>query len=103
MPLERAKLESALTAKGFQGLEGAKHTRFRLFVDGKLTSVMTFVSRGSGYRVLDDSLLAAISRQLHLSKAELLRLAECTLTGGAYVQLLRDRKVLPPPVAPPSP
>jgi hypothetical protein len=94
MPIERNEVIRALTAKGFELEEGTRHTKLRLSVDGKRTSVGTLLSRGTQSRDLGEPMVAAIAREVRLSKAELVRLVECSLSGAAYVELLRGRGIL---------
>lgn len=92
MPLEREDMRRAYLQKGF--VEGpGDHDRFFLFVNGKRTAINTKLSRGSGYRTYTDRLLSDVCRQLKLTKAELLKLVECSIGGDEYVRLLRERGI----------
>lgn len=85
---DRRKIQAALETKGFKQRDG-DHDFFDLLVKGKKVGIMTKLSRGSSYKVYSDSLLGAMARQLRLSKADLMRLIECTLSGDAYAKLLQ--------------
>jgi hypothetical protein len=88
-----ADIERALLRKGFV-LESSHH-RVLHHVRGKdLSGVRTFLSHGS--KDYGPALLARVSRQLHLSKAELLQLIDCGMSSGEYVALLVEREVLDP-------
>ncbi|MCB1222097.1 MAG: hypothetical protein H7A35_00475 [Planctomycetales bacterium] len=81
-------IKRALLKKGFH-LRNSHHLEFRLFLNGNPQNIHTFISHG--LQEYGDSLLAAMSRQLHLSKAELLEFIDCTMSGEAYLALLRER------------
>jgi hypothetical protein len=83
-----AQITAALLAKGFV-LENRDHKYFFFHAAGRKTSVFTFISHNE--RDADDWLLAHISRQLHLTKKELLALIECQLAAAEYLQILIDR------------
>ncbi|MEZ5339344.1 MAG: hypothetical protein R3F46_13925 [bacterium] len=53
------------------------------------TGISTFISHGT--KDYGDSLLASMSRQLHLSKQELLDFIDCRMSGADYLLLLRER------------
>lgn len=91
MSIKRARLVKALGAKGFRADGGTGHDKYRLFIDGKRSSVMTLLSRGTQYQDLGDSLVGKIARQMYLDKAELMDFVECSLSGEGYLQLIRDR------------
>lgn len=80
-------LRTALAKKGFLVSE-SHHALFRLVVDGRLTSVRTRLSHGE--RECNDWLLGQIAQQLHLSKTDLLRLVECSLSGEQYAAMMRS-------------
>jgi hypothetical protein len=87
------ELERALLRKGFVHLRAAKHHRLGLVVDGKLTSLQTFVSRSS-YDV-GDGLAARMVFQLHMPDAKYLReFVSCPVSAEQYAQMLRDSGVL---------
>jgi hypothetical protein len=84
--LKARKIEAALLEKGFRA-DDTHHRYFWLFIAGKRTSIRTFLSHG-GTLDYGDDLLAKMKRQLKLSKAQLLDLVECRLTGEMYVEFL---------------
>lgn len=94
MPLERDDVEGALLKKGFEADDkghNRDHRFYRLHVGGKRTSIFTKVSRGSHDKTLRDPLVKRIAQQLQLTKKEFETLVECSLSGAAYVDLLRER------------
>jgi len=81
-------IERALLAKGFK-LEKRAERYFFLYTNGRRTRVQTHISHGE--RDVSENLFSHMARQLHLTKAELRDLVECTLSGERYVELLRGR------------
>lgn len=81
-------IRRALQRKGFRVQQG-HHTRLILTIDGDDSGIRTYISHGT--KDYGDSLLAAMSSQLHLSKAELLEFIDCKMSGEAYLALLRER------------
>lgn len=87
----------ALKKKGFEDRGGRKHRRLVLYVDGKITSVQTQVSRGSEWTLSRRSpVFKQIREQLRLqTNAQLEDLVQCPMSGADYVELLRASGVLP--------
>lgn len=84
-------IERALQAKGFK-LDLKSERFFVLFVNGQKMGIRTFISHGE--RDVTESLFSLMAHQLHLTKAELRDLAECTLSGERYAELMRGRGVV---------
>lgn len=85
------KIVSSLTKKGFSPKKGkSKHIKYTLYVDGKKTSVFTWISHG-----LDeygDKLLNAMRKELRFETTqELDELIECPMSEDAFVALLQKR------------
>jgi hypothetical protein len=81
---------SALRSKGFREEDkGRDHIFFFLNATGQVTAIFTKVSRGSSHKVIDDSLLGKMSRQLRITNGELRRFAECTLSQVQYTDTLK--------------
>ena len=89
----RAGIEAALLQKGFRREPGGDHRYYRLWADGRKSSIATKISTGTGYKEYGDSLLGMMARQLHLTKGDLLRLVDCDLDGPGYVAMLRTNGV----------
>jgi hypothetical protein len=83
-----SRILNALLKKGFKQSE-THHTMLWLVVEGRKTSIRTRISHGQ--TKAGKWLLAQIAKQLHLSKAELLRFIECALSGQDYVVLMEER------------
>ena len=83
------RFSNALVNKGFERVEAKHHTLFRLVAGGSRTSIRTRISHGQ--RKVDDSLLSAIARELHLSKRDLPRFIQCEIGHEQYVELMKER------------
>ena len=81
-------LINALLRKGFEKVE----THHTFVVQGRRTSIHTWVSHGQ--RKLDDRLLRLIGRELHLSRAELLKFVECEMSYEDYRRRMVDEGCL---------
>lgn len=93
MPTHKTrKIISSLTKKGFNLKKGkSKHIKYTLYVNGKKTSVFTWVSHGLDE--YDDGLLNAMRKELRLeSNQELEDLIECPMSADALISLLVGRK-----------
>ena len=75
-------LVNALSRKGFEEVE-TPHTMLWLTVQGRRTSIHTWVSHGQ--KKLDDRLLRLMAGELHLSRAELLKFVECEMSREEYL------------------
>jgi hypothetical protein len=84
-------LINALLRKGFEKVE-THHTMLWFVVQGRRTSIHTWVSHGQ--RKLDDRLLRLIGRELHLSRAELLKFVECEMSYEDYRRRMVDEGYL---------
>ena len=80
-------LINVLLRKGFEKVE-THHTMLWFMVQGRRTSIHTWVSHGQ--RKLDDRLLRLMARELHLSRTELLRFVECEMTYESYLGRMID-------------
>jgi hypothetical protein len=81
-------IERALLDKGFH-FHDTHHRRFFLVVDGKRTAISTKISHGE--RECGASLVSVMARQVRLSRKNFLLLVKCSLTGEAYVEILRQQ------------
>jgi hypothetical protein len=84
-------LTNALFRKGFEKVE-THHTMLWFVVQGRRTSIHTWVSHG--HRKLDDRLLRLIGRELHLSRAELFKFVECEMSYEDYRRRMVDEGYL---------
>ena len=65
------------------------HMEFRYMIGDKAFDIHTFLSHGM--KDYGDHLLASMSKQLHLSKQELLSFIDCQMSGDDYLNLMRER------------
>lgn len=86
-----ADIIASLKKKGFE-LDNTHHHRFHYVANGKRTAVRTYISHG--IREYGDTLLSAVAGQMKLSKKELMRFIECTLSAEEYQQLLTELGVV---------
>lgn len=86
------KIVSSLTKKGFNPKKGkSKHIKYTLYINGKKTSIFTWVSHGLDE--YNDQLLNAMRKELSLeSNQELNDLIECPMSAEALILLLVERK-----------
>lgn len=91
-----ADMGEALLSKGFRK-DNSHHEMFWLYAADKKTSVRTRLSHGQ--KEYGASLLAKMSRQLKLSRADFERFMDCPLSGQGYLELLiaAGEVVLPTP------
>lgn len=90
MTLESHKLIQALKQKGFVQ-EPSDHKRFRLYVDGRKSSVKTMVSHGAKH-TLSDGLSNTIQKQLGFAtSSELRSFVDCGIDHTQHVRLLIER------------
>ena len=95
MPVELKTVEKSLRKKGFVEEERGKHCYFYHELNGKRTGFYTYVSRGTAFKTIDDSLLKSMKAQLGLdSSSEAKRLLECPMSGDDYVRFLQEKKCL---------
>ncbi len=82
------KIISSLTKKGFSARKGkSKHIKYTLYVNGKKTSVFTWISHGLDE--YDDQLLNAMKKELHLeSSQEFDDLIDCPMSEDILISLL---------------
>jgi hypothetical protein len=105
MSIERKLIEKQLLKKGFVPVERGKHRYFHHVLNGQRTGLHTFVSRGTAYRTIDDSLFSSMKLQLGLDNSRQVRdLLECPMSGDQYVAHLRSKGLIAgTPPAPPRP
>jgi hypothetical protein len=88
-PRPARTVRSSLLKKGFVQIEDGDHHVFQLYVDGKKIGIRTYYSHGA--KECDDYILAQMSRQLVLFRAQLNYLIDCQTSGEAYAEMLRKR------------
>jgi len=90
MPIEREKIRAKLIKTGFRE-KIRKHDYYYLYVDGRKSSIFTFLSQGSGYREYGEELASDVAHQVRLTKKEFLLFVECTISPERYLELLKQR------------
>ena len=97
MPRPRNAIQSSLKQKGFQEKEKTNHRYYHFVYDDKITSVSTFVSRGTKYKEISDDILSRMWKQLGLNKKkELLDLVDCPMGKEELISVLQAKGILPP-------
>lgn len=93
MPAERRDVDWTLTHQRklrYQREEGRDHAVYTLVLSGRQFG-WTKISRGSGYRTLDDVVLGKIARQVSLQLSQLKAAIECTINWPEYATILKSR------------
>ena len=85
---KRAKVESALKAKGFRRRE-SDHSYFIYYTEeGKKTPVRTKTSHGKGGADIPSELFSRMAKQCKLRTAQFRALVDCPLSRAKYEELL---------------
>ena len=90
-PRKTREVTRGLKRKGFQP-SNKDHRYFYLYVEHEKTYIRTKVSHGQ--TEIDDDLLGAMARQLHLTRSQFDDLVICPLSGKQYISILRDRQII---------
>ena len=76
-------LRQALTGKlGYQRVQGAKHEKLRLSLDGRVVA-QTALSHGR--EPIREKLLGIIARQIGVTSRELHAIVDCSMTRDQYI------------------
>lgn len=91
MQLARREVLRSLKRKGFQRNDRTKHI-FLIYhdKDGKKPGISTFVSRGSSYKSLPDTLVGAMAQQCRLTTAQFVELVKCPMSRDDYDALVAE-------------
>jgi len=90
---DRDAISGNLQKKGFV-LSERDHKYFSYYSkNGKKTGIFTKISHGTKYKVISDNLLAQMSKQCKLSKADFLELVDCSLTRDSYETKLQSQAI----------
>jgi predicted transcriptional regulator len=90
---DRNAISESLQKKGFI-LEERDDKYFTYHsTSNKKTSVFTKISHGTNYKIIGDNLLAQMSKQCKLSKADFMDLIECPLDRASYEAKLQNQGV----------
>ena len=92
--IDKSVITQSLLGKGFRSRESDHHD-FRFYYKGKVTSIRTFLSHGSGYKTYGDTLIGQIKKQLKLrTMKETREFLTCTLSEKEYIKILLDQKII---------
>ena len=84
-------IESALSSKGFQGRNGAKH-KIYVYRGRSEIDIHTFVSHG--VKEYGDSLLSAMRRQLKLSHEEFDGVVKCSIDIEELAGIYSEKELI---------
>lgn len=90
--LDPRKVASSLKKKDFIEDKGKHHVYYYFSVDGKITSVKTYISHGA--KEIDKYLVSRMSQQLHLPRNRFLDLIECPMSRDDFRQHLVARNLI---------
>lgn len=94
-PLPRRNIEKAFQQKGLVPEEVAGHRKWILLYDGKYTTIFTKVSRSPKHKVIDDTGLGKMSRQLRFRMLHDFKdFVECSITYKMYLELLKEQNYI---------
>ena len=93
MPRNKSKVESALRKKGFEQTDGDHRFFVYVTTQGKKTTVRTKTSHTPKMKEIPNNILAQMSKQCRLRKADFLKLLDCPLTREKYEGILRDQNI----------
>lgn len=85
---DRSDIKKSLEFKGFKNRGGDHEFYIYHTLDGKKTVIKTKISRGTGYKVYSDSLLAVMAKQCKLTKGNFLSFVDCGLNQVDYEKIL---------------
>jgi len=95
MQVDKRKIESSLTKKGFIRDEATHHTYFCHEYKGKRTGIYTYTSHGSKSKVCGNPLLSMMKKQLKLDTInQVVDLFECPMSEEEYNQILEEKNIL---------
>ena len=92
MQLKTRDIEYSLPRKGFVR-NPSRDIYFSFQFAGKDWGISTYVSHGE--REIGDSLIGRMAKQVKLSKRDFVRLVECPMDHGEYIEKLKKDGFLP--------
>ena len=84
-------IANSLLKKGFEEKQSS-HTRFTFFIDGKKTSIYTFISHGK--KEISDERMHKMAKQLRLSHKQFCELVDCSMNGQALREFYLDEGIV---------
>lgn len=96
MQRERRDILKNLLAKGFQEKQGSKHICLIYHtLEGASSTIITLLSRGSGYKSIGDPLLNKMAKQCKLPKRKFVDLVDCDMGQPEYDRHLQAYGIIP--------
>lgn len=84
-------IANSLLKKGFKE-KNTSHTHLIFFIDGKKTSIFTFISHGK--KEISDELMHKMAKQLKLSHEQFCELVDCTMNGETLREFYLDERIV---------
>ncbi len=84
-------IAKSLQKKGFRQTQSS-HARLTFYVDGKKSSVFTFISYGK--KEISDELMHKMAKQVRLSYIQFCELVDCSMTGEELKQFYLDEQIV---------
>lgn len=84
-------IANSLQKKGFEEKQSS-HTHLIFFIDGKKTSIFTFISHGK--KEISDDLMHKMARQLKLSHKQFCELVDCSMNGDALKEYYLEEGIV---------
>lgn len=93
-PRKSKDVEAALLKKGFRLEKGKQHHRYYvLYVDGKMTTIRTYISHGSPE--YGKALMSAIKKQMKFSdNSQVEKFFDCPMSAEDYAEMLKKKNEL---------
>lgn len=85
------EVEKALKRVGFE-MEPGDHNYFRLYINGKRTSIRTKTSHNR--QDIGDALIEKMRKQVHLTKKQFIDLINNNMTKDEYVAILKQNQLI---------
>ena len=91
-PRKSGDIAKTLKKKGFLEDKDGHHTYYHLVVDGKKTTVNTYLSHGKKSSDYGTKLMAQVKRQLCFEDTKLAeKFLDCPMTEVEYVKMLKEQ------------
>lgn len=84
-------IAKSLERKGFKETQSS-HARLTFYVDGKKSSVFTFISHGK--KEISDELMHKMARQVRLSYKQFCGVVDCSISGDDLKQYYLEQKII---------
>ena len=84
-------IANSLLKKGFEE-KHSSHTHLTYFIDGKKTSIFTFISHGK--KEISDQLMHQMAKQLKISHEQFCELVDCSMGGETLREFYLDEGIV---------